>query len=298
VALIVVGVAFLLFRENVAGERLGRLLPDRSKSKAKPKLLEDEPGGLVARMTKPAHNIVAPKEGSTQKSVRLKLLQAGFRSEGAFHNFIGLKILFGILFPVVYLLATAFYKITPEVFLIALVLAFFGFFLPNMGLWCIIKGRQDAMVKALPDALDLMVVCVESGLGLDMTFKRVGDEIRPVCKDLSDEFYLANLEVRAGKSRSEAFKNMAIRTGVPELHNLMTILIQTARFGTSIAKALRVHADAMRIKRRQLAEEQAAKSTVKLIFPLVLFIFPAIFVVLIGPGAIRIIQALLPVIGG
>jgi tight adherence protein C len=143
-----------------------------------------------------------------------------------------------------------------------------------------------------------MVVCVEAGLGLDMTFKRVGDEIRPLCKDLSDEFQLTTLEVRAGKPRDEAFKNMSSRTGVSEVNNLMTVLVQTSRFGTSMAKALRVHADAMRIKRRQLAEERAAKSTVKLIFPLVLFIFPALIIVLMGPAAIRIVKVLFPAMGG
>jgi tight adherence protein C len=143
-----------------------------------------------------------------------------------------------------------------------------------------------------------MVVCVESGLGIDMTFKRVGDEMRPLCKDLSEEFTLTNLEVRAGISREDAFKNMNLRIGLSEVNSLMTILTQTSRFGTSLATALRVHADSMRIKRRQMAEEQAAKSAVKLIFPLVLFIFPAIFVVLIGPGAIQIIKYLLPALSG
>ena len=156
----------------------------------------------------------------------------------------------------------------------------------------------DRLGSGLPDALDLMVVCVESGLGIDMTFKRVGDEMRPLCKDLSEEFTLTNLEVRAGISREDAFKNMNLRIGLSEVNSLMTILTQTSRFGTSLATALRVHADSMRIKRRQMAEEQAAKSAVKLIFPLVLFIFPAIFVVLIGPGAIQIIKYLLPALGG
>jgi tight adherence protein C len=131
-----------------------------------------------------------------------------------------------------------------------------------------------------------------------MTFKRVGDEIRPLSKDLSDEFALTTLEIRAGKSRDEAFRNMALRCNVPEVGNLMTVLSQTSRFGTSLATALRVHADAMRVKRRQIAEEKAAKSTVKIVFPLVLFIFPAIFVILIGPGAIRIIKVLFPILSG
>ena len=159
------------------------------------------------------------------------------------------------------------------------------------------KTRQEKLVKGLPDALDLMVVCVESGLGLDMTFKRVGDEMLPLCKELSDEFTLTTLEIRAGISRADAFKNMNVRTGVSQINSLTTLLAQTSRFGTSLATALRVHADSMRIKRRQIAEATAAKSAVKMVFPLVLCIFPAIFVVLVGPGAIQIIKYLLPALG-
>ena len=176
--------------------------------------------------------------------------------------------------------------------------AILGYYIPNMWIYLATKARQERIVKGLPDALDLMVVCVEAGLGLDATFKRVGDEMHELCKDISDEFSLTTLEIRAGNSRDEAFKNMTIRTGVNEIGSLMTVLTQTSRFGTSLATALRVHADSMRVKRRQLAEEVAAKSTVKLVFPLVLFIFPAIFVVLIGSGAIRIIKVLVPALGG
>ncbi len=144
----------------------------------------------------------------------------------------------------------------------------------------------------------MMVVCVEAGLALDMTFKRVGEEIRSLSTDLSDEFLLTNLEVRAGKARDEALRNMSQRTGVPEVQNLTAVLIQTSRFGTSLAKALRVHSESMRTKRRQMAEEIAAKSAVKLLIPLVLFIFPTIFVVLLGPAAIQIARNLLPALGG
>ena len=143
-----------------------------------------------------------------------------------------------------------------------------------------------------------MVVCVEAGLGLDMTFKRVGEEIRSISKELSDEFLLTNLEVRAGQSRQDSFKNMALRTGVPEINQLMSMLNQTNRFGTSLATALRVHSDAMRVKRRQTAEEIAAKAAIKLLFPLVFFIFPALFVVLLGPGVIQIFRVLLPAMQG
>lgn len=297
---VVFAVSLLLTRERTAQERLSRLLPQKSKEGTlkRPRLLEEEGAGLVARITRPLHDIVAPSEKGMRKKIRLKMIRAGFRSEQAVRNFLTAKMITALLLPAMYVATRFFYSFTPETLLACITLVGIGFFLPNLAIWHITKERRLGIVRALPDALDLMVVCVEAGLGLDMTFKRVGEEIRPVNKDLSDEFHLTNLEVRAGRTRDEAFKNLILRTDVPEIHNLMTILIQTSRFGTSLAKALRVHADAMRVKRRQIAEEKAAKSTVKLIFPLVLFIFPAIFVVLIGPGIIRIVQALFPVFSG
>ena len=177
-----------------------------------------------------------------------------------------------------------------------LVLAIVGYFIPAIVLSIIIQKRQQGILRALPDALDLMVICVESGLGLDMTFKRVGDELRPLNSDLSDEFHTVNREIRAGRPRSESLKNMGLRTGVAEIQNLMTMLVQTTRFGTSMAKALRVHADDMRVKRRQVAEEKAAKTAIKLTMPLILFIFPAILVVLLGPAGLKIMKVLLPVL--
>ena len=296
---VVVAVFFLFGRQSAATERLSRLLPAKKDAAgSKPQLLNDGPQGFVAKFTKPLHDVVVPKQGATRKKARLKLIRAGFRSELSFQNYMASKLVLALLLPGIYIAARAFYRLSPDVILISSLLLVGGFFLPNLYIWLVTKGRQDGMTKALPDALDLMVVCVEAGLGLDMTFKRVGDEVRPINKDLSEEFRLTNLEIRAGRGRDESFKDMATRTGVPEIHNLMTVLVQTSRFGTSLAKALRVHADAMRIKRRQRAEEQAAKSTVKLIFPLVLFIFPAIFVVLVGPAAIQIAKVLLPVLSG
>ncbi len=299
VAFAVYGIYFLFLRPNPTKERLGRLVPHgKTGSRAKPKLLEDKDSGFVTRITRPINELIAPRSGDIDKRSRLRMIQAGYRSKHVYQYFFTVKVVLAILFPAIYLAATAFYNFSLARILIILLLLVVGFGLPDSILGLIIRSRQKRITKALPDALDLMVICVEAGLGLDMTFKRIGDEIRPICSDLSDEFALTNLEVRAGKTRSDCFKHMALRTGVPEINNLMTILVQTSRFGTSLAKALRIHSDAMRIKRRQIAEETAAKSTVKLIFPLVCFIFPAIFVVLVGPGVIRIIQVLFPAMGG
>ncbi len=295
----VAGVALILSRREGAGPRLTRLLaPETVVAGKRPLLIQEESQGFVARVTKPLHKIIAPSKEATQKKLRLKLLQGGFRSRQAFRNFLALKVVLAVLLPALYLVRFVFQAATPQSLAICLLLAGCGFFLPNLALLQMVQKRQQRILRALPDALDLMLVCVEAGLGLNMTLKRVGDEIRPMCKDLSDEFYLTNLEFQAGMPKEECLKNMGLRTGVGELQALITILIQTNRLGTSLARTLRVHTDAMRTKRRQVAEEKAAKLAVKLVFPLIFCIFPAMFVVLIGPAAIRIAKNLLPALGG
>jgi tight adherence protein C len=299
VAFIVLAIYLVITRKSREEQRLEKLLPaSKATGQNKPKLLEGAGNSFITRFVKPLDNITAAKPGAMNKSIRLRLIQAGWRSNAAYYNFIAARVLLGVLLPLSYLVSRFFFTFSLQVILLCLLLVIIGFGLPDTILGFAMRARQGRILRALPDALDLMVVCVEAGLGLDMTFRRVGEEIRPLGRDLSDEFHLTNLEIRAGKPRNECFKNMSLRTGVSEINNLMTILIQTSRFGTSLAKALRVHSDAMRIKRRQIAEEKAAKSTVKLIFPLVFFIFPAIFVVLVGPGVIRIIRVLFPAMGG
>lgn len=264
----------------------------------RPKFINQESTTLASRLSRPLHKLSALDERSKRNKLRLKLVRAGYRSDNALHNYLALKIILGVVMVVGFIMSKIFYSLDSQALLKVFCYAILGFFVPNIWLWLATKARQEKITKGLPDALDLMVVCVEAGLGLDATFKRVGEEMASLCKEISEEFNLTNLEIRAGIARDEAFKNMSIRTGVAEVNSLMTVLNQTSRFGTSIAAALRVHADAMRVKRRQLAEEVAAKSSVKLVFPLVLFIFPAIFVVIIGSGAIRIIKYLLPALGG
>jgi tight adherence protein C len=292
----------LLGGQSETQTHLARLLGIRGKTGeegVRPRFLnQDKSDTLAARVSRPLHRLATLNDRSLRNRLRLQLIQAGYRSDKAFYNYLAAKIALPILLIVIYLMSRSFYNIAFDILLGIIAMCIIGFFAPNLWLMLMRMDRQQRIFKGLPDALDLMVVCVESGLGLDMTFKRVGDEIRSLSKDLADEFSLTTLEVRAGKSRDEAFRNMSLRCNVPEVSNLMTVLSQTSRFGTSMATALRVHADAMRIKRRQYAEEKAAKSTVKIVFPLILFIFPAIFVVLIGPGAIRIIKNLFPALGG
>jgi tight adherence protein C len=179
-----------------------------------------------------------------------------------------------------------------------LLLAAIGYYLPNAVIARRIRLRQREIFEALPDALDLLVVCVEAGLALDAALSRVGEEIATRSKILAEELHLANLELRAGAGRERALRNLAQRTGVPEVESLVAMLVQSDRFGTSVADALRVQADMMRTRRRQRAEEQAAKIAVKLLFPVIFCIFPSLLLVLLGPAMIRVFRILLPTMTG
>jgi tight adherence protein C len=167
-----------------------------------------------------------------------------------------------------------------------------GFYFPNVWISRRIAHRKDQIFKGFPDALDLMVVCVEAGTSLDAAISKVGDEMALGHKTLSNEFKLLSLELRAGKSRREALQHLALRCDLDDVSSLVTLLIQTDKFGTSVAQALRVYSNSMRTTRQQRAEEQAAKLPVKMIFPMIFFLFPALFVVVLGPGMIRMVKAL------
>src|SRR5947209_18630978 len=167
-----------------------------------------------------------------------------------------------------------------------------GFYIPNIVLWWIKSNRQQVVFLTLRDGLELMVVCVESGLGLDAAMRKVCEEMKDHARVLSEELNLANFQLQMGRPKREVLHDLGVRTGVDDVRSLAAILIQADRFGSSVAQALRVQADSMRVRRRQIAEEEAAKTAVQLIFPLVLFIFPGIFVVLVGPAAINIAEAM------
>jgi tight adherence protein C len=172
------------------------------------------------------------------------------------------------------------------------------FYLPDAILFMLVKRRKEAVFLALPDALDLLVVCVEAGLGLDQAMRKVAEEMKKSYPVIAEEFGLSNLHLQMGRARGQVLQELGDRSGVEDLRSMATILIQADKFGSSIAQALRVQSDSMRTRRRQIAEERAAKTAVKLIFPLVIFIFPGIFVVLVGPAAITMIREMLPVMGG
>jgi tight adherence protein C len=242
-----------------------------------------------------------PSNVEEVRATRRLLINAGYRSGKAPVFFVGAKLLLAIV--VVCLLAIIPAKVLG--FPSAAKLTFFyvlaaacGYYAPGLWLRRAIAARKDALQRAIPDALDLMVVCVEAGLGLDQAIGRVGEEVKRAHPELSDELNMLTLELRTGVSRQEALRNLAHRTDLEEVRNLVALLVQTDRFGTSIGQALRVHADSMRTTRRLRAEELAAKLPVKLLIPLIFFIFPSMFMVVIGPACIKMIRVLFPAMTG
>jgi tight adherence protein C len=222
---------------------------------------------------------------------QLLMIRAGYRSPEALFILRAVKLLLPIALVAVVII-TGFYRNNPM--LIPVIAAGVGFLLPEMYVGNRVRARQRRLRRGLPDALDLLVICVEAGLGLDQAILKVSQELHVAHPELSDEFHLVNLEMRIGKSRVEALRELARRTGLDDLKALVAMLIQTDRFGTSVAQSLRVFSDDMRIRRRQRAEEQAAKTTIKMVPPLVFFIFPALMVVILGPALIAIMRQLLP----
>lgn len=227
---------------------------------------------------------------------RKKLLKAGYYHENGVKLFFGSKVCSAFLFLMVFLILnlTVLNTMPKQYFLLCMIFSFaMGFYLPDFYLSQRTRKRKRKIFEGFPDALDLMVVCVEAGMGLDAAIKRVGDEMALKNRILSDEFRILSLELRAGKPRVDALRNLAMRTDLEDVSSLVTLLIQTDKFGTRVAQALRVHSDSMRTKRYQRAEEIAAKLPVKIVFPLVLFIFPALFVPIVGPAIIRIYRVLI-----
>ncbi len=250
--------------------------------------------GLKKMMEGMGAGIASQQSDLERSSLRVKLANAGFRSESAPAVFQGLRVASMLGFLAVGALVGLITEgVTMTALIYVVLIGGLGFYLPGIGLWFLRTSRQKEIFLTLPDALDLMVVCVESGLGLDAAMRKVTDEMKGHAKVISEEFGLANLQLQMGRPRREVLHDLGVRTGVDDVRALAAILIQADRFGASIAQALRVQSDSMRTRRRQIAEEKAAKTAVQLIFPLVLFIFPGIFVVLVGPAAINISRQLL-----
>jgi tight adherence protein C len=244
-------------------------------------------------MLKAVGRVNTPDSDAKLSKVRHALMQAGFRGPDAPFIFLGIKLYLAILVPLAYvaLRALTLHAMPLTAFLL-LFLAALGFYTPGLWVRMKIRHRRQKIFEGFPDALDLMVVCVEAGLGLDAALHKVGEELQLTHRVLSEEFRLLNLALRAGQSRQLALLSLGRRVQVEEVNNFVSLLIQTDQFGTSIAQALRVHADGMRLKRRQFAEERATKLPVKMLFPLLLFIFPGMFLIILGPGFIRLLKVL------
>jgi tight adherence protein C len=257
--------------------------------------------GKIIELTKPVAKLSIPKEGWETSQLRIRFMNAGYRSETAPMIFFLAKTVLTFLVPVIFIL---YIVISGEDYEANLMLLFIvasaalGYFLPNIFLERRIAYRKREILDSFPDAMDLIIVCVESGLGLDAALARVSEEMHMISPILGEELHLINLELRAGSSRERALRNLALRTGVEDIDTLVAMLVQSDRFGTSVAQALRVHAENLRTKRRLRAEEAAAKIALKLLFPLIFFIFPSMLLVLLGPALISINRVLLPAMGG
>jgi tight adherence protein C len=237
-----------------------------------------------------------PQSELEQSALRQRLANAGFRSDAAPMIYNGLRV---VCLMVAFVVSAAIFipgqPLGWRTLQYVVIITGCGFYTPNVVLWWIRRKRQQEIFLSLPDALDLLVVCVESGLGLDAAMRKVCDELGNHAKIISEEFALSNFQLQMGRPRREVLHDLGVRTGVDDVRSLAAILIQADRFGSSIAQALRVQSDSMRTRRKQYAEEKAAKTAVQLLFPLILFIFPGIFVVLVGPAAINIMETLLKV---
>ncbi|MFK7777547.1 MAG: type II secretion system F family protein [Gimesia sp.] len=258
--------------------------PDQSQSGSS--LLEKAAPTLSKALT--------PKSELEENKLKIRLANAGYNSENAASIYLSLKVTIGLL-GLILGSSYGFYNfgLAQNGWTSLVIGGGIGFYLPSIVLAILRKGRIDRIFLSLPDALDLLVVCVEAGLGLDAAMRRVSEELEDTAPDVCSEFALCNLQLQMGRKRRDVLHDLGLRSGVDDMRSLSAILIQADKFGSSIAKALRVQSDSMRVKRSQMAEEQAAMTAVKMIFPLVLFIFPGIFVVLVGPAAIMMINGLL-----
>lgn len=285
-----------------AEERLDELANPRSR-----KLREKEQAvttsqavtNALAKATPTLAKPLQPKSELEASRLKSRLSQAGFRHEASASIYLGIKfamLMAGLILGGGTALITN--GLTQKALVTTVIVAGGMFYLPDGILFFLGKRRRDAIFLGLPDALDLLVVCVEAGLGLDQAMRKVSEEMKRTIPTVSEEFALCNFQLQMGRARTEVLHELGQRNGVDDLRSLAAILIQADKFGSSIAQALRVQSDSMRTRRRQMAEEKAAKTAVKLIFPLVIFIFPAIFVVLVGPAAITIVNEMFPMMNG
>lgn len=292
---------FVATGKSRAMERLEELKNPRAarnRREGGPMKKQDKMAKVLEKAT-PLAKPLQPKNEMELGKLKAKLTAAGFRGESAGSVFLGLKfmgLLAGFFLGSAILLAL--FGLTQKSLMSSVVVGGLFFYLPDGVVWFLGSRRKQAVFLGLPDALDLMVVCVEAGLGLDQAMRKVSEEMKKTYPVIAEEFGLANFQLQMGRPRADVLHELGARTGVADLRALAAVIIQADKFGTSVAQALRVQSDSMRVRRRQMAEEKAAKTAVKLIFPLVIFIFPGIFVVLVGPAAITMMREMLPKMAG
>lgn len=249
--------------------------------------------GMVEKAAPALSNVLKPKTEGEQSKLKIRLSNAGFCNHNAPRNFLAIKfvgLVVGLLFGIVYGFASM--GVSSKSLQAIIIGAGLGFYLPEMILTLMKMSRQQKIFLQLPDALDLLVVCVEAGLGLDAAMRRVSEELADGAPEVCQELATCNMQLQMGKARRDVLHDLGVRVGIDDMRALAAILIQADRFGSSIGQALRVQSDSMRTKRRQMAEEKAQGAAVKMIFPLVLFIFPGIFVILVGPAGIQLMDNL------
>jgi tight adherence protein C len=293
ISLGMLGVYWLLYRpQSAATERLRRLGQSTTTPLGGQISLEDSRPDLAQRIASPLGRLLPPS-ATEAKKLEKQLMHAGFRSPGAPLTYRALQLVALAGLPALVAIGCALLARPLSSAVLYILAAFIlGFFLPRYALQRMIRSRQQLVRWGLADALDLMVISIEAGLGLNAAMVKVSTELREAHPDICDEFEMANLEMRVGRDREEALRNLAERTGVDDLRSLVAMLIQTDKFGTSIARAIRAFADSLRTKRRQRAEQAAQKAAVKLLFPLACFLFPTLFIALLGPAALQLMDTL------
>jgi tight adherence protein C len=293
--LVVFGVVFLLlasgglllFYRDAALKRLESVVSSPSTEPTRFwRLRQIRSRASVSKLLSPFEKVL-PRSMAEVSVVQKRLIRAGYRTDGAVSAFYGFKVVVPLALAGIATL-TRVYDYGP--FFVYGIALGVGFLLPDFVLGYLIHERQFRIRLGLSDALDLIVICIEAGMGLDQAIQRVAEELRLSRLDISDELHVVNLEQRAGRPRAEAWKNLAERTDVDAVRAVVATLVQADQYGTSVAKSLRVHSETLRTRRRQQIEEEAAKTSVKLVFPLVFFIFPSLFVVTLGPAIIKMIE--------
>jgi tight adherence protein C len=289
VFLLIASTLLLVFYREALVARLANVVAPQTQQRRRWwQILDVKPRSAVENIITPFERVL-PRSPEEVSVVQKRLIRAGFRRQDAVNIFYGTKVLVPVTLCILVTI-TGLYRIGP--FFIYACAAGLGFLVPDFVLGNLISRRQLNIQIGLPEALDLLVICVEAGLSLDQAMMRVAKELHITQPAISDELGVVNLEQKAGRPRAETWKNFAARTDVASVRALVNTLVQADSLGSSVAKTLRVYSDNLRTKRRQLAEEQAAKTTVKLVFQLVFFIFPSLFVVAVGPAAIVLLESI------